>query len=90
MSIICTKCEGSGFLNIDQVDDEILSKFDETSDHDIIIEWIKNNENHDVSVCDCCGDTEIWYGDPGWHYGSDDPSGDNGPYKYNGGLCRCN
>uniref|UniRef100_A0A6M3JHU8 Uncharacterized protein n=1 Tax=viral metagenome TaxID=1070528 RepID=A0A6M3JHU8_9ZZZZ len=45
---------------------------------------------HDVTVCDCCGDGEGWYGEPGEHYNSDDPSGPDGPYGYNGGLCECN
>jgi hypothetical protein len=40
-------------------------------------------------VCDCCGDGEGWYGEPGQHYTSDDPVGHNGPYAYNGGLCEC-
>lgn len=45
--------------------------------------------NHDVQVCDCCGDGESWYGTPGEHYGPDDPPGPGGPYDYNGGLCEC-
>jgi hypothetical protein len=86
----CTRCEGTGFLNLHQVDDATLKRFDETGDHDFIRAWIDDNEDHDVSVCDCCGDGTCWYGIPGEHYTGDDPSGPNGPYAYNGGLCECN
>jgi hypothetical protein len=85
----CTRCQGTGFLNLHQVDEATIKRFDETGDHGIILQWIKDNENHDVSVCDCCGDTEGWYGTPGEHYTKDDPPGFHGPYAYNGGLCEC-
>jgi len=87
----CTRCEGSGFLNIQQVDKETLAQFDLTGDHNVILKWIaKHPEPHDVTICDCCGDGEsVWYGTPGEHYGPNDPPGRNGPYGYNGGLCEC-
>ena len=44
---------------------------------------------HDVEICDCCGHGEGWYGETGYHYGSQDPIGKNGPYASNGGLCKC-
>ena len=28
----CTRCEGTGFLNLGQVDEETLSRFDQTGD----------------------------------------------------------
>lgn len=89
MSMNCTRCEGTGFLNLHQVDEATLKRFDEYGDPRIIQEWIQNNADHDVQVCDCCGDGEGWYGEPGRHYTSQDPSGQHGPYAYNGGLCEC-
>lgn len=81
----CTRCENSGFLNIHQLPDEI-----DGYDIEAVQAWMKENESHDVCICDCCGDGEGWYGEPGQHYGNDDPRGYNGPYAYNGGLCECN
>jgi hypothetical protein len=80
----CTRCSNSGFLNLNQITDVI------TAGNEKILEWIEDHPGTDVQVCDCCGDGETWYGDPGWHYGKEDPPGDNGPYTYNGGLCECN
>ena len=87
----CTRCEGTGFLNLQQVDEETLEQFDKTGDNDVIFEWMKRHpEPHEVSVCDCCGDGESdWYGVQGEHYSNDDPPGPSGPYASNGGLCRC-
>ena len=64
----CTRCDGTGFLNLDQVDDETLNRFDETSDRQIILDWIAANCCHDVGICDCCGDGENWHGTPGEHH----------------------
>ena len=90
MPVTCTRCDNTGFLNIDQVDDQgTLLQFDEYGDHSCIKEWIGDNPDSDVQVCDCCGDGEDWYGVPGEHYNDDDPEGLNGPYAYNGGLCEC-
>jgi len=89
MATTCTRCENSGFLNLHQIDDRILKVFDETGDSQVILDWIGSHEDHDVQVCDCCGDGENWYGTPGEHYNSDDPPGNDGPYAYNGGLCEC-
>ena len=74
MSLTCTRCESTGFINISQVDDATLKLFDEIGDHGIILAWIDEHENHDVQVCDCCGDGEGWYSTPGEHYNSEDPS----------------
>jgi hypothetical protein len=85
----CTRCGGTGFLNIEQVDDETLAKFHESGDVQIILDWIaarnalaKNNScschinppcffctdmQHDVQVCDCCGDGDGWHQEPGLH-----------------------
>lgn len=81
----CTRCDGSGFLNAGQLPPEA-----DHWEHDRILKWCHTNENHDVTICDCCGDGDAWYGTPGEHYGHDDPRGPHGPYANNGGLCRCN
>lgn len=83
----CTRCGGTGFLNIHQIPDvksDIVLESPEQT-----LQWIEENDDHDVSVCDCCGNGEEWYGTPGEHYGPDDPPGERGPYAYNGGLCEC-
>jgi len=75
--MICNPCQGTGFLNIGQVGDETLRQFDTTGDHQIILDWIEANTEHDVAVCDCCGNGETWYGIPGEHdwNNPDDPKG---------------
>ena len=75
-------------MNLHQVDDDTLQCFDQTGDHEVILDWISRNVS-DVQVCDCCGNEEEWYGIPGEHYNAEDPQGMNGPYAYNGGLCEC-
>lgn len=82
----CTRCDGTGFLNLDQLGPLDV---DDVNDRDAVLLWISENDQHDVQVCDCCGDGYGWYGEPGQHYGPDDPKGDHGPYASNGGLCRC-
>ena len=85
MSMTCTRCGGTGFLNDEQIPSEFI--FDNLES---ILIWIKKTDGHDVQVCDCCGDGENWYGVPGEHYNTNqDPAGPNGPYTYNGGLCEC-
>lgn len=44
----CTRCEGSGFLNLHQIPDNELS-----DDHGVTLKWIAEHDDHDVSVCDC-------------------------------------
>lgn len=85
--MICNRCNGTGFVNSHQISESNVSddKFEE-----YVISWMKANENHDVHICDCCGDEEYWYGIRGEHYHKDDPEGRDGPYDYNGGLCECN
>ncbi len=90
MSTTCTRCEGTGFINLHQVDDHKITEFESSPDPLLyMITWIGANDKHDVSVCDCCGDGEYWYGLAGEHYNRDDPLGPDGPYGYNGGLCEC-
>jgi len=91
MSTTCTRCGNCGFLNIGQVidDDWEMTALSDRGDKKIL-EWIEKHPGTDVQVCDCCGDGEIWYGEPGEHYNDEDPPGPDGPYAYNGGLCECN
>jgi len=84
MSLVCTRCQGTGFLNLSQITDSI-----DLDDTEAILAWIETHDEHDVSVCDCCGNAEEWYGTPGEHYNSEDQPGPSGPYQYNGGLCEC-
>ena len=81
--MVCTRCEGTGFLNIGQC------PLDLYEDREAVLAWIATNADHDIQVCDCCGNGEDWYGVPGEHYNTDDPRGPDGPYASNGGLCKC-
>jgi hypothetical protein len=98
---VCTRCDGFGFLNLHQIEEETLAKFDASHDPQVILDWIDEQAArairaggctcgvetppcyycthiaHDVSVCDCCGDGQSWYGTPGQHDGDDphDPCG---------------
>lgn len=84
--MICTRCDGTGFLNTHQLPDGVGDGGVER-----IQLWLAEaTEPHDVTVCDCCGNGETWHGTPGEHYGQDDRPGHGGPYAYNGGLCECN
>ncbi len=85
----CTRCEGTGFINLMQVDEDTLAKFDELGDVSVILDWMKAHPDSDCSVCDCCGNGESWHGTAGEHYNAEDPLGKDGPYAYNGGLCKC-
>lgn len=90
MSITCTRCDNTGFLNLHQIDSDIYGEdVPDMTDGEAIMKWIATHYGHDVMVCDCCGDGESWYGIPGEHYNQEDPAGMNGPYADNGGLCRC-
>ncbi len=101
----CTRCEGTGFLNLQQVPAKTLDTFEATGEHQVILDWIDEQAaslaglggcfcnavrrppcsycesaseyQHDVSVCDCCGDGEHWHGEPGQHDYEDpnDPCG---------------
>lgn len=80
----CTRCEGTGFLNSFAVPQYVLA-----SGYWYSLKWLETHDETEVTVCDCCGNGEEWYGEAGEHYGQNDPVGKNGPYAYNGGLCEC-
>ncbi len=85
MSTTCTRCDGTGFLNFDQVPKQFAA-----FGWFVTYQWLARNAlDTDVEVCDCCGDGDTFYGTPGQHYGDDDPEGPDGPYASNGGLCQC-
>jgi len=84
----CNHCQQTGFTNIHQVDTITLVEYGQHG-VDVILKYIKDNPDTNCAVCDCCGDGETWYGEPGYHYGSDDKIGRNGPYAYNGGRAEC-
>ena len=83
--MICNCCQGTGWLNVEQLPDDI-----DGHDAEQVQRWVDDaTQDHDVAICECCGDGQGWYGTPGHHYGADDPPGPDGPYRSNGGLCRC-
>jgi len=58
----CTKCDGTGFLNLEQIDDEILKRFDNTGDKTEIEMLIAksltdSDAETDACYCDCCDGT---------------------------------
>ena len=85
IAITCTRCD-QGFLNTHQMPEHIRYYLNSPK---TMLNWLSHNKDNDISVCDCCGDGEDWYGFPGEHYNNNDPMGKNGPYAYNGGLCEC-
>lgn len=65
--MICTRCNGTGFLNIDAVDDETLLQYDTSGDETVILAFITANPDTNVCMCDCCSDGDSWYNIPGEH-----------------------
>lgn len=85
----CTRCENTGFLNLHQIPEDSITTMGEDLVNEVPKWMAAQTEPHDVQICDCCGNGEIWHGTPGEHYGKEDPPGRRGPYDYNGGLCEC-
>lgn len=53
MSVMtCTRCNGTGFLNIEQVSDETLKRYEETGDPGVILAWI---DDRDQKASECGG-----------------------------------
>lgn len=52
-SMICTRCGGTGFLNLHQVDEETLADYENTGDIDIILDWIDARANVQAAGCTC-------------------------------------
>ena len=76
-------------MNLHQIDESEIKQI-EASDNPVqgFLDWIESHEDHDVTVCTCCGNGDEWYGEPGSHDSND--NGPDGPYAYNGGLPECN
>lgn len=87
--MICGPCEGTGFVNLDQISEDVLAPMRESGDFcQAVLAWIASHEDHDVAVCGCCGDNSgSWDGEPGEH--DEERFGPGGPYAYNGGLPEC-
>ena len=94
--MICTHCENTGFLNLEQVPGSVIQSFEKSGENQVILDWIDEMKrakerlgcschisppcpgctdySHDVQVCDCCGNGEEWYGEPGHrHLGAEEP-----------------
>ncbi len=87
MSYQCTRCQGTGFLNHEQIPGTVA--VDSKDWHGDVLEWIADLQRqadklggcschlnppcsfcllqHDVQVCDCCGNGSEWHGEPGEH-----------------------
>jgi hypothetical protein len=64
----CTRCQGTGFLNLQQIPDRDMALLGAAEHWELaVLSWIASEKDHDVQVCDCCGDGDDWYGEPGEH-----------------------
>ncbi len=85
----CGPCEGTGFINLDLIDDdEIIAEFEATDNEEVILRWIESHpEEEDVAICACCGTGAEgdWHGKRGEHWEGEDKQ----VYAYNGGLPEC-
>lgn len=70
----CTRCDGSGFLNLHQIEED--DPVHEEGTPEAYERWRKEHPGTDVQICDCCGDGTGWYGEPGMH--NEDASARNG------------
>lgn len=103
MSQTCTRCDGTGFLNLHQAPPELVAEFDKPGEGEgqLLVWMAVHAGEHDVAICDCCGIPDnfktvsdggwsnLWHGERGEHYNEEDPPGMQGPYAYNNGLCEC-
>jgi hypothetical protein len=84
----CTRCEDSGFLNLELMNASALEAAQNSDDfYSAVLKWIETQVECAVSVCDCCGDGKGWHDEPGIH--NESTYGNRGPYAYNGGLPEC-
>lgn len=83
----CTRCDGTGVLNHEQIPETRWQEMLESDDFEAVLRAWMCDHDDDVCFCDCCGDGAGWYGEPGHHQEAD--YGRSGPYAYNGGLPEC-
>lgn len=59
----CTRCDGTGFLNLEQVDEATLKAFEESGDHQVILDWLDDREQkkRDYGGCSCCVSPPCFY-----------------------------
>lgn len=81
--MVCTRCQGTGFLNVHQLPSglyDAMIPYQEPYLHshlslllvdpdwrDAVLKWMENHSDTDVQVCDCCGNGGTWWGEPGQH-----------------------
>ena len=65
-TFVCTRCEGTGFLNLHQVDEATLMKFDDLHDAQVILDWIADRDARGRDGC-CCAAMRM----PPCHYCTD-------------------
>ena len=68
----CTRCEGTGFLDLCQIpENELVELKKSVNFQQAVLEWMEGKREeyveYDVQICDCCGSGEFWYGVPGEH-----------------------
>lgn len=68
MALTCTRCESSGFLNLDHVPDDVRKKFDETYDHQVFLSWMAETAKavDELGGCSChistpCSTCMLWH-----------------------------
>ena len=54
--MICTRCDGTGFINWDERCDP--EQF-HPENVEGVLKWISEHEDTDMSVCDCCGEGKV-------------------------------
>ena len=52
----CTRCEGTGFLNLWQVEEDVVEEYKKTGDPQIILDWINERDAlmKELGGCSCC------------------------------------
>jgi len=51
--MLCTRCDGTGFLNIEQVDARTLDRYERTNDPQVILDWIEEQDSRRARLGGC-------------------------------------